>query len=74
MPFDALTLHAVHEELLARHLVDGYVERVVQSGPAELALQVYCRPDTRYLVVSAQPERERICLVQHLPPRLETTK
>src|SRR5207244_2586068 len=67
-----LTLHAVHDELLAERLVDGLVQRVVQSGPAELALEVYCRPHARNLIISAEPERERVCLVQHLPPRLDT--
>src|SRR5205823_1004177 len=34
MAFDALTLHSVRDELVQR-LVQGYVERVVQSGASE---------------------------------------
>ena len=70
MPFDALTLHSIRDEL-ASCLTDGFVERAVQSGTAEFALQVYCRPGRRHLLVSAEAERERVCLVERLPHRLD---
>ncbi len=70
MPFDALTVHGVCDELSAV-LTGGYVERVVRSGAAEFALQIYARPTTRYLLVSAEAEHERVCLIQRLPPRLD---
>src|SRR5262245_26326627 len=53
MPFDALTLHSVRDEIEHR-LLDAFVERVVQSGDSEFGLQLYCRPGTGYLLVSAE--------------------
>ncbi len=70
MPFDALTLHSVRDEL-AERIIGGYVERIVPSGTHEVALQLYCRPGARTLLVSAEPQRERVCLVQRTPHRLD---
>lgn len=69
MPFDALTISAICDELQHR-LVGGRIQDVVLSGPLSLGLEVYRAGIGRTnLLVSAHPQNARIQMVKSAPSR-----
>jgi predicted ribosome quality control (RQC) complex YloA/Tae2 family protein len=72
MAFDALMLAAVRDELRST-VLGGLVQRVVQSGPLELGLEVYRQRQRFFLLCSADPERARVCLSGTRPTRESDT-
>ncbi|MEO8286334.1 MAG: NFACT RNA binding domain-containing protein [Chloroflexota bacterium] len=69
MPFDALTLAAVRQELQQK-LVGGRIQNVIMPGPLAVSLEVY-RPGTgrAHLLLSAHPQHARVHLTQTTPSR-----
>ena len=68
MTFDALTMAAVRQEL-EREIGGGMVQRVVQTGPMAIGLEIYNRRQRHLLVCSAEPEAARVCLGLDRPVR-----
>ncbi len=68
MDVDSLTVAAVAAEL-EEMVVGGRVQRVLQSGPLTIALEVYARHHRRYLLLSADSERARVHLQEKRPTR-----
>src|SRR5688572_20883937 len=62
MPFDALALHAVADELRAS-VVDGRVQKAFLADEQSLALELYAQGQRRWLLASAHPEAARAHLV-----------
>jgi predicted ribosome quality control (RQC) complex YloA/Tae2 family protein len=62
MPFDALALHAVADELRAS-VVDGRVQKAFLADEHSLALELYAHGERRWLLASAHPEAARAHLV-----------
>lgn len=58
MPFDALALHAVADELRAG-VLDGRVQKAFLVDEHSLALELYARGERRRLLASARPEGAR---------------
>ncbi len=63
MSFDALTMHAVRDELEAA-LVGGFVEKVVPLSELEVGLRLRSQHRDFGLLMSADPQSARIHLVQ----------
>ncbi len=62
MYFDALTLAAVADELRAT-ILGGRVQRVVQTSPLSVGLEVYAQRQRYQLLASAHPQFARVHLV-----------
>ena len=69
MTFDALTMHAVRDELEAR-LLGGYVEKVVPLSALEVGLRIHSQHRDFSLLMSADPQSARIHLVRGTLRRL----
>lgn len=63
MSFDALTMHAVRDELEAA-LVGGFVEKVLPLSDLEIGLRVRSQHRDVNLLLSADPQAARIHLVE----------
>jgi predicted ribosome quality control (RQC) complex YloA/Tae2 family protein len=68
MFFDALTIAATRDELLAG-LVPGRVQQVRAVGPLAVALEIYGARRRRHLLLSAHAENARVHLLAAPPPR-----
>src|SRR5947209_148239 len=69
MPFDALTIAAVRQELEGK-IVGGRVQRVVMPAPLSVALEVYRAEVGRtFLLLSAHPQHARVHLLPAFPGR-----
>jgi predicted ribosome quality control (RQC) complex YloA/Tae2 family protein len=69
MPFDALTIAAVRQELADR-LVGGRVQNIIMPGPLTLSLEVYRAGTGRtHLILSAHPQYARAHLTTISPDR-----
>ncbi|HEY3110295.1 MAG TPA: NFACT family protein, partial [Chloroflexota bacterium] len=53
--FDSLAVAAIRDEL--QDLVGGRVQRVVQTEPLSLGLELYAGGQRRWLICSADPRR-----------------
>jgi predicted ribosome quality control (RQC) complex YloA/Tae2 family protein len=62
VPFDALALHAVTDELRDT-VLDGRVQKAFLADEQALALELYARGQRRWLLASAHPESARAHLV-----------
>jgi len=67
--FDALTMHAIRDELEAA-LVGGFVEKVIPLSTLEVGLRVRSQYRDRSLLMSADPQSARIHLVRGTLRRL----
>lgn len=63
MPFDALTMAAIADELRAT-ADGGRIQGVFLPAPLAIGLEIYARHATRYLFASAHPQHARV----HLTP------
>lgn len=69
MPFDALTVAAIRQELEGK-LVGGRVQRVVIPAPLSVGLEVYRAEVGRtHLLLSAHPQHARVHLLSSPPSR-----
>src|SRR3954470_8661677 len=68
MFFDALTIAATREELLAE-LVPGRVQQVRAVGPLALSLEIYAGHRRHHLLLSAHAEYARAHLLRAAPTR-----
>jgi predicted ribosome quality control (RQC) complex YloA/Tae2 family protein len=68
LSFDALTLHAVADELRKR-VVGGQVQKLVLTGPLSLGLEVYARGARTNVLISVDPQAARVCLTRERPAR-----
>jgi predicted ribosome quality control (RQC) complex YloA/Tae2 family protein len=73
MFFDALTIAATREELLAG-LVPGRVQQVRAIGPLALGLELYAGRRRRHLLLSAHAENARVHLLAAPPTRDPTVR
>ncbi len=67
MPFDALALHAVADELRST-LLTGRVQRLHLPDEQSLALEIYAHGQRQWLLASVAPEAARVHLVAAPPP------
>jgi predicted ribosome quality control (RQC) complex YloA/Tae2 family protein len=63
LSFDALTLHAVVDELRTA-VLGGRVQRVAAPGVNVLGLEVYARGERTNLLISADPNAARVCVTR----------
>ena len=68
LSFDALTLHAVVDELRTR-FNGGRVQRVTLLDEWSLALELYANGERASLLISADPHAARVCLTRDRPER-----
>ncbi|HYP18690.1 MAG TPA: NFACT family protein, partial [Chloroflexia bacterium] len=69
MPFDALTLAAVRQEIESKYL-GGRVQGLLMPGPFTLSLELYRSGSGRsHLVMSAHPQHARLHLAVRSPTR-----
>ncbi|MBN1484391.1 MAG: NFACT family protein [Chloroflexia bacterium] len=68
MYFDALTMAAVASELEGA-LLGGRVQKVVQSAPLSIGLEIYAQGQRHNLLASAHPQLARVHLSQTRPTR-----
>jgi predicted ribosome quality control (RQC) complex YloA/Tae2 family protein len=69
MPFDALTIAAVHQEL-RDIIIGGRVQNLLMPGPLALSLEIYRSGTGRsHLLLSAHPQHARIHLTPVAPSR-----
>jgi predicted ribosome quality control (RQC) complex YloA/Tae2 family protein len=68
MPFDALTLHAVRDELEAS-LLHGRVQKTYFADEHSVVLEIYAQGQRRWLLASTQPDLARLHLLSAPPPR-----
>lgn len=69
MPFDALTLAAVRQEIESKYL-GGRVQGLLMPGPLTLSLELYRSGSGRsHLVMSAHPQHARLHLTATSPTR-----
>lgn len=69
MPFDALTLAAVRQEIESKYL-GGRVQGLLMPGPFTLSLELYRSGSGRsHLVMSAHPQHARLHLAARSPTR-----
>ncbi|HVG01170.1 MAG TPA: NFACT RNA binding domain-containing protein, partial [Chloroflexia bacterium] len=69
MPFDALTLAAVRQEIESKYL-GGRVQGLLMPGPFTLSLELYRSGSGRsHLVMSAHPQHARLHLAAKSPTR-----
>lgn len=66
MTFDSLTMAAVAAEL-EQTILSGRVQRVVQTSPLSIGLQIYARRQRYHLVVSAHAQHARVHLTEAKP-------
>ena len=62
MYFDALTIAAVADEL-RETILGGRIQRVLQTGPLSVGLEIYNRGQRHQLLASAHPQFARVHLV-----------
>jgi predicted ribosome quality control (RQC) complex YloA/Tae2 family protein len=63
MYFDALTIAAVADEL-RETILGGRIQRVLQTGPLSIGLEIYNRGQRHQLLASAHPQLARAHLVR----------
>ncbi|MEI7644667.1 MAG: NFACT RNA binding domain-containing protein [Chloroflexales bacterium] len=63
MYFDALTIAAVADEL-RETILGGRIQRVLQTGPLSIGLEIYCHGQRHQLLASAHPQLARVHLVR----------
>lgn len=63
MPFDALTMTAVADELRQKS-VGGRIQGVFLPAPLAIGLEIYAHHATQYLFISAHPQHARLHLMQ----------
>ncbi|MEI8306658.1 MAG: NFACT RNA binding domain-containing protein [Chloroflexales bacterium] len=63
MYFDALTIAAVADEL-RETILGGRIQRVLQTGPLSVGLEIYCRGQRHQFLASAHPQFARVHLVR----------
>lgn len=63
MPFDALTMAAVADELREKAL-GGRIQGVFLPAPLSIGLEIYAHHDTHYIFASAHPQHARVHLTQ----------
>ena len=68
LSFDALTLHAVADELRTS-ILGAQVQKVVSVGPDALGLELYGRGGRANLLVSVASSAARVCLTEDRPVR-----
>jgi predicted ribosome quality control (RQC) complex YloA/Tae2 family protein len=68
MTFDGLTLAAMAVELRYK-LTDARVQKVVQPDALTIALETYGNHERRWLLLSADPQRPRVYVVDEKPGR-----
>jgi predicted ribosome quality control (RQC) complex YloA/Tae2 family protein len=69
MPFDALTLAAVRQELQTK-VVGGRIQNLLLPGPLTVSLEIYKAGVGRtHLILSAHPQHARVHLVGKSPSR-----
>ncbi|HEY7063242.1 MAG TPA: NFACT family protein [Chloroflexota bacterium] len=62
MPFDALALHAIADELRAS-MLEGRVQKALFVDEHSIALEIYAQRERRWLLASTHPEAARVHLV-----------
>jgi len=72
LSFDALTLHAVTDELRAT-ILGARVQKIVLVDPQTLVLELYGRGGRRQLLISCDPHAARVCLTDSRPSRTSET-
>jgi predicted ribosome quality control (RQC) complex YloA/Tae2 family protein len=68
LSFDALTLHAVVDEIRAR-FSGGRVQKVALVDEWTLGFELYGSGERATLLISADPHAARVCLTRHRPER-----
>jgi predicted ribosome quality control (RQC) complex YloA/Tae2 family protein len=68
LSFDALTLHAVVDELRQR-FAGGRIQKVTLVDEWTLVLELYARGSRASLLISADPHAARVCLTRDRPER-----
>jgi predicted ribosome quality control (RQC) complex YloA/Tae2 family protein len=68
MPFDALTLHAVTDELRAT-VLGGRVQKALLPTERTLAVEIFAASRRRWLLCSAEPDSARAHLIENAPTR-----
>ena len=68
LSFDALTLHAVVDEIRER-FAGGRIQRVGLTDEWTVVLELYARGERASLLISADPHAARVCLTQNRPER-----
>jgi predicted ribosome quality control (RQC) complex YloA/Tae2 family protein len=68
LSFDALTLHAVRDEIRAG-FSGGRIQRVTLLDEWSLALELYNRGERASLLISAEPHSARVVLTRERPER-----
>jgi predicted ribosome quality control (RQC) complex YloA/Tae2 family protein len=68
MYYDALTMAAVSAELQST-VLSGRVQRVIQSSPLSIGLEIYAQRQRFQLLASAHPETGRVHLLEEKPTR-----
>ena len=69
MTFDALTMHAIRDELEA-NLLGGHVEKLFLLSPLEVGLHIRAQHRDHSLLISADPQAARVHLVRGTLRRL----
>ena len=72
LSFDALTLHAVADELRAT-VLGAQIQKVVPVGAEALGLELYGRGGRANLLVSVESSAARVCLTEERPVRASET-
>src|SRR5215207_2886621 len=68
LSFDALTLHAVTDELRAT-ILGARVQKTLLVDPQTIVLELYGRGGRRQLLISCDPHAARVCLTDSRPSR-----
>jgi predicted ribosome quality control (RQC) complex YloA/Tae2 family protein len=68
MTYDALTMHAVRDELEHR-VLGGRVDRAVLVAPRRVALEVFARPARLSVIFALEPPESRVFLDEERPRR-----
>ncbi len=68
LSFDALTLHAVQDEIRAR-FAGGRIQKVSLTDEWTLVLELYGNGERAMLLISSDPHAARVCLTRQRPER-----
>jgi predicted ribosome quality control (RQC) complex YloA/Tae2 family protein len=69
LSFDALTLHAVVDEVRDRFAAGGRIQKVGLVDEWTLVLELYGKGERASLLISADPHASRVCLTRDRPER-----
>ncbi len=70
MTIDVATLTALRREL-SEKIVGGRIQRVLHPGNLAVALEVYARGETWWLIINAAPQAPRLYLTRERPARMD---